>query len=128
MTVSASAARLAANTPSIAAAHFRTEADPYHPAHNPGGYLNLGTAENRLVWDLLAPRLTAGRPLVASDVHYAPLHGRYELRRALASLLERRFGDVSRAEVRRQCLRVGMGLVSELLADCREGVSPPAPR
>ncbi|HEV8562740.1 MAG TPA: aminotransferase class I/II-fold pyridoxal phosphate-dependent enzyme [Actinophytocola sp.] len=83
--VSRTAARLTANTPAIATAHFRAEADPYDPATNPGGYVNLGTAESRLTWDLLAPRLT--HALSSSDVHYGPLHGTDGLRTAIAALL-----------------------------------------
>src|SRR5262249_35588188 len=45
---------LAADVPVIAAAHFEAEADRYGP-DNPRGYVNLGTAENRLGWGLPAP-------------------------------------------------------------------------
>lgn len=85
--VSHQAARLVADSPSIAVAHFRAEADPYHPDHNPDGYLNLGTAENRLMWDLLEPAVTAPRTLRAEDMRYAPLHGSAPLRAATAELL-----------------------------------------
>lgn len=85
--VSSRAAALAARPPAIAAAHLRAEADPYHPTHNPGGYLNLGIAENRLVWDLLAPRLSEAREACEEDVRYGPLHGGPALRDATADLL-----------------------------------------
>lgn len=75
---------LAADVPVIAAAHFEAEADRYGP-DNPGGYVNLGTAENRLVWDLLAPRLRL-QPR-EHDIHYGPLYGTSELRTAIAKLL-----------------------------------------
>lgn len=75
---------LAADTPAIAAAHFEVEADAYGP-DNPGGYVNLGTADNRLVWDLLAPRLTL--PPRRVDVHYGLLYGTPELRTAIATVL-----------------------------------------
>jgi aspartate/methionine/tyrosine aminotransferase len=120
---------LAARSPSIAVAHFHAEADPYHPIRNPGGYLNLGTAENRLVWDLLAPRLSAARPLAASDVHYAPLHGTPELRRATAALLEQRW----HAPVDPESLVVVSGATAALdiaasaLCDPGEAIVVPAP-
>jgi 1-aminocyclopropane-1-carboxylate synthase 1/2/6 len=79
--------RLIGAAPPIAAAHFRAEARPYHPVHDPEGYLNLGTAENRLLWDLLEPLLTAPRPLTAADARYAPLYGTFELREATAAFL-----------------------------------------
>src|SRR5438445_13752829 len=72
--------RLVGETPPIAAAHFRAESRPYHPVDDPDGYLNLGTAENRLVWDLLAPLMTSARPVSAADTRYAPLHGTAALR------------------------------------------------
>jgi 1-aminocyclopropane-1-carboxylate synthase 1/2/6 len=75
---------LAADEPAIAAAHFEVEADAYGP-DNPGGYVNLGTADNRLVWDLLAPRLTV--PARQFDVHYGLLYGTPELRAAIAALM-----------------------------------------
>ncbi|WP_103354545.1 aminotransferase class I/II-fold pyridoxal phosphate-dependent enzyme [Amycolatopsis sp. CA-128772] len=83
------AAALAGRVPAIAAAHLRAEADPYHPVTNPGGFLNLGTAENRLVWDLLAGRVTAPRRLTPADVRYGPLHGTRKLREATAAQLSR---------------------------------------
>jgi 1-aminocyclopropane-1-carboxylate synthase 1/2/6 len=85
--VSERGATLAAETPQIAVAHFEAESDPYHPRRNPAGYVNLGTAENRLVWDLLAPALTAARPLVPSDTHYGPLYGTAPMREAVARFL-----------------------------------------
>lgn len=90
--VSRQAARLVAGTPAIAVAHFAAEADPYHPTDNPGGYVNLGTAENRLVWDMLAPRLRAPRAIEAADTRYAPLHGTQRMRDAVAGFLTRTRG------------------------------------
>ncbi|MDT0318298.1 aminotransferase class I/II-fold pyridoxal phosphate-dependent enzyme [Streptomyces millisiae] len=85
--VSRQAGRLVKASPPIAAAHFRAEADPYHPERNPGGYVNLGTAENRLVADLLAPRLAEAPPPDAATTRYAPLHGSARLREAIAGFL-----------------------------------------
>ena len=85
--VSRRAAALAAHAPTIAAAHLRVEHDPYDPQHNPGGYLNLGTAENRLVWDLLEPKVAGAREIGPQDVRYGALHGSSRLRAATAQLL-----------------------------------------
>ncbi|HEY2764323.1 MAG TPA: aminotransferase class I/II-fold pyridoxal phosphate-dependent enzyme [Pseudonocardiaceae bacterium] len=127
--VSQRAALLAAQSPAIATAHFRAQADPYHPEHNPGGYLNLGTAENRLVWDLLAPRLTATRPVRAEDTHYGPLHGTPALRTAIAAFL----GRCWRAEVDPDDLVVVSGatgaldVIASVLCDPGEAIIVPAP-
>jgi 1-aminocyclopropane-1-carboxylate synthase 1/2/6 len=84
--VSRAAARLAADPPAIATAHFLAEADPYHPSANPDGYINLGTAESRLMWDLLEPVLIAPRSIHPSDIRYGPLYGTETLRTAIAAL------------------------------------------
>jgi 1-aminocyclopropane-1-carboxylate synthase 1/2/6 len=92
VTVSGQAARLVADTPAIAVAHFAAEADPYHPQRNPDGYVNLGTAENRLTWDLLADRLRAPRSIGPADTRYGPLYGTEPMRTALAAFLTRTRG------------------------------------
>src|SRR5260370_34087996 len=83
---------LAARSPAIAGAHFRAEERPYHPDLDPGGYLNLGTAENRLLWDLLEPRLTTPRRLTAADIRYGLLYGTASAREAVAAFLTRTRG------------------------------------
>ncbi|MDT0307148.1 aminotransferase class I/II-fold pyridoxal phosphate-dependent enzyme [Streptomyces sp. DSM 44917] len=88
--ISRQSARLVADTPAIADAHFRAEAEPYDPRERPGGYLNLGTAENRLLWDVLRARLGELGAFTAwtEDVaRYAPLHGTPVLRERIAALL-----------------------------------------
>lgn len=87
--VSRTAARLAADPPAIATAHFLAEADPYHPSANPGGYINLGTAENKLMWDLLEPVMTAPQSIRPSDIYYGQLYGTEPLRAGIAALLGR---------------------------------------
>ncbi|ONK14143.1 aminotransferase class I/II-fold pyridoxal phosphate-dependent enzyme [Streptomyces sp. MP131-18] len=85
--ISRQSARLVADTPAIADAHFRAEAEPYHPRLRPGGYLNLGTAENRLLWDLVGARLAELPPPTEQTARYAPLHGAPALRERIAALL-----------------------------------------
>ncbi|MGW7319380.1 aminotransferase class I/II-fold pyridoxal phosphate-dependent enzyme [Streptomyces sp. NPDC054865] len=85
--ISRQAARLLADTPAIAEAHFRAEAEPYDARLRPDGYLNLGTAENRLLWDLLRDRLAALPPMTEATARYAPLHGTDVLRERIAALL-----------------------------------------
>jgi aspartate/methionine/tyrosine aminotransferase len=89
--ISAQSARLVGDEPAIARAHFIAEADPYRPGLRPAGYLNLGTAENRLVWDLLAgwftPDAANAFRATESDLRYAPLHGEPGLREAIAAHL-----------------------------------------
>jgi aspartate/methionine/tyrosine aminotransferase len=84
--------RLAADQPPIARAHFQAEADAFHHRRNPGGYVNLGTAENRLAWDLLAPMLSGPRRVSAADTRYGQLHGTPETRATIARFLSRTRG------------------------------------
>jgi aspartate/methionine/tyrosine aminotransferase len=87
--VSRRAQQLTANPPPIAVAHFQAEARPYDPVRDPDGYLNLGTAENRLLWDVLEPRLAGPRPVQASDIRYALAYGTAGFRAAVAGFLSR---------------------------------------
>lgn len=85
--LSARARRLVGSPSKLVLAHVEASSDPYDAQRNPGGYVNLGTAENHLVFDLLEPRLAAARQVDAMDTHYGPLHGTAEMRDTTARLL-----------------------------------------
>ncbi len=129
MNMSCQAGRLVARSPVIADAHFRAEADPYDLDQNPTGYINLGTAENQLMRDVLAPRLNAPRRVTAEDVRYAPLHGTATLREAVAAFLSRCW----RADVDPEDLMVVSGataaldIVASALCDPGQAILVPAP-
>ncbi len=76
----------------IFASHQICAQDLYDPIENPHGYLNLGTAENRLVWNLLEPKLNAACQSEEADSHYGPIHGHPALHSAMSKFLERSFG------------------------------------
>lgn len=123
------AARLAeAGTPAIAAAHFQAEARPYHPVRDPDGYLNLGTAENRLLWDLLEPKLTAPRKMTAADTRYAPLHGTAEFREAIGAFLARTHGEIDPEDLIVVAgASAALDIAASALCDPGEGIVVPAP-
>lgn len=127
--LSRQARRLIDHPPAIADAHFLAEADPYHPQRNPAGYINLGTAENRLMWDLLEPRLRTRRGVTEQDTRYAPLHGTAALREAIAALLSRCW----HAEVNPEHLVVVSGataaldIIASALCDPGQAIAVPAP-
>lgn len=127
--VSRRAARLTAESPIIATAHFRAQANPYHPEHSPDGYVNLGTAENRLVWDLLAPRLTAARSIRAEDTHYGPLHGTAALRAEIAALLAQSWRTVVDPEdlVVVSGATGALDIIASVLCDPGDAIIVPAP-
>jgi aspartate/methionine/tyrosine aminotransferase len=116
---------LAAEEPVIATAHFEVEADRYGP-DNPGGYVNLGTAENRLVWDLLAPRLST--PPRQRDVHYGLLYGTAELRAAIAGLLSPVWPGVDPEDlVVVSGATAALDILASTLCDPGEAIVVPAP-
>jgi len=110
-------------------AHFDCLRDPYDATTNPDGFVNFGTAENHLVWDLVAPRLAAAPPLVEADAHYAPMQGTEAFRAALARYLS----ALIACPVAAQSLVVAAGcsaLVEALgfaLADAGDAFVIPAP-
>lgn len=129
MTLSTRAQRLVAEPSPLVTAHFEAAVDPYHPRSNPNGYVNLGTAQNHLVWDLLKPIVRAPRPLTASDVCYHPLHGMAALRTAVAEFL----GRIHRASVDPEDLVMVAGASAALdilayaLCEPGDGIVVPTP-
>ncbi|MFJ5305303.1 aminotransferase class I/II-fold pyridoxal phosphate-dependent enzyme [Streptomyces sp. NPDC088350] len=125
--VSRQAARLVDGSPAIAEAHFRAEASPYHPRLRPDGWLNLGTAENRLVQDLHTG--PPPRPLTARDTRYAPLYGTPDLRAHIA----RHLTDLGDRPVDPEDLVVVAGataaldVVATALCDPGEAIVVPTP-
>lgn len=127
--VSQQAGRLVSGGPAIANAHFVAESRPYHPTLRPDGYLNLGSGENRLVWDLLADRVAGRRPLQDTDTHYAPLYGTPELRERIADLLTPVCGHTVDPE---DLVVVGgataaLDVIASALCDPGEAIVVPAP-
>ena len=116
--------------PAYADAHTERIADRYHPEQNPDGYLGLCVAENKLVWDLLAPRFRAPRDLPAASLDYDDMIGNQEFRGRLSRFMGRTFlgrtFDPSQIAV-----VAGAGSVLELLfgviADTGDGVLVPTP-
>lgn len=84
--------RLSRHDPFLVKAHFRCADDPYEPETNPGGYVNLGTAENLIVFDLLEPLLTQAQEICEPDTHYNELHGAGFFREVIARFLSKRAG------------------------------------
>lgn len=127
--VSRQASRLVGEAPAIAVAHFAAEADPYDPGANPAGYVNLGTAENRLTWDLLAPRLRATRHVGPGDTRYGPLFGTERMRERTATLLGRIWGaPVAAADlVVVSGATAALDLIATALCDPGEAIAVPVP-
>lgn len=133
MRLSRRAAALVTDAPPLVTAHFVAAAEPFHPREKPGGYVNFGTAENYLLWDLLGPKLRSPRPVREADTHYQPLYGTAELRAAIARLLTRTRGLAPAAAVDPDDLVLTGGASAALdilaysLCEPGEGIVLPSP-
>lgn len=111
--------------------HFLRQRDPYEASGNPDGYIGLAVAENKLVWDLVRPRLQAPRPgLSHKDICYDRWIGCDGFRGLLAAFMGRRI--LGRAvDPAHLAVLAGAGSVLEILffalADGGEGVLVPTP-
>lgn len=91
--VSRRAHQLIKGEPFLVKAHFDSELDRFHLEHNPDGYINLGTAENHLLWDLLAPKINEIQYRDSRTTHYDYLFGSSSFRSAVAKYLQRHSKD-----------------------------------
>lgn len=85
--ISKRASRWGSETELLVTAHYRCAEDPYDTSSNPNGYVNLGTAENHLLFDIIATHLREAAVIVESDAHYNELYGVLFLREAVADFL-----------------------------------------
>jgi len=110
--------------------HFRRAAEGYDPVARPDGYISLCIAENKLVADLLLPKMAACRAVPASALGYDTMTGSLAFRRPLARFMGRTF--LGRAPLPEQvAVLAGAGSVLEILlhalADPGDGVLVPTP-
>ncbi len=71
--------------------HFARVGEPFEAATRPDGYIPLCIAENRLVWDLLAPKMAACRDVPPRALCYDIMSGALDFRRRLARFMGRAF-------------------------------------
>ena len=110
--------------------HFERSDDAWHPERNPDGYIGLCIAENKLMFDVLGPKMARCRELDAESMGYDSMIGSSDFRQTLAVFLSRTF--IGR-QVDPEHLAVlnGVGSVLELLfyalCDPDDGVLVPTP-
>lgn len=96
--------------------YFQCKISPYDPVNAPDGYINFGTAENYLLWDLLEPKAAEVSGLTEVDSHYGDLHGKACFRRAIAQLFSKRAGrNISPDHI---VTAAGTTAILEILAFC----------
>lgn len=110
--------------------HFRRLAEPYDAEQRPGGYIPLCVAENKLVHDLLLPKLGAAREVPPRVLGYDAMTGSLAFRERLARFMSQRvLGRPIHAH--QLAVLAGAGSVLELLfhviADPGDGVLVPTP-
>jgi aspartate/methionine/tyrosine aminotransferase len=116
--------------PPYLAAHFEHRNDRWSPT-NRDGYIGLCVAENKLVWDLLRPRLSAARDGLPHDaICYDEMTGSRRFREQLSAFMGRTFlGREFPAE--QIAVLAGTGSVLEILfhniADPGDAVLVPTP-
>jgi aspartate/methionine/tyrosine aminotransferase len=84
--------QLRQHDPFLVKAHFACAEDPFEPDTNPAGFVNFGTAENLIGFDLVKPLLEASQEIRGNDTHYNELHGAGFFRKAIAEFLAGRAG------------------------------------
>ncbi|MCP3990414.1 MAG: aminotransferase class I/II-fold pyridoxal phosphate-dependent enzyme [Actinomycetia bacterium] len=110
--------------------HFERSEDAWHPERNPDGYIAFCIAENKLMFDVLGPKIAQSRELDSESLGYDSMVGSSDFRQAIAAFLSRTF--IGR-EIDAEHLAVlnGVGSVLELLfyviCDPGDGVLVPTP-
>ncbi len=111
--------------------HLERLDDHYDAETNPDGYIGLCVAENKLVWDLLRPKLTAARPSLPHDaICYDEMIGSRCFREQLSTFMGRAFlkREFDPAHI---AVMAGTGSVLEILfhniADSGDAVLVPTP-
>ncbi|MDH3538463.1 MAG: aminotransferase class I/II-fold pyridoxal phosphate-dependent enzyme [Acidimicrobiia bacterium] len=117
-------------TPAYIEAHYDLVDDSWDPASNLEGYVSMCIAENKLVWDLLAPKMAASRDVPARVTGYDAMVGAWSFRQALARFLGTHLLGRS-VEAEHVLVLAGAGSVLETLfyavADPGEGILIPTP-
>lgn len=78
-------------TPPYLREHFARRGDPWHPERNPGGYVAMCVAENKLLADLLLPKMAECRDVPPEVLGYDDMVGSLPFRRRLARFMGRSF-------------------------------------
>ncbi|NNL96649.1 MAG: aminotransferase class I/II-fold pyridoxal phosphate-dependent enzyme, partial [Acidimicrobiia bacterium] len=117
-------------TPRYIDEHFARVEDRWDADAHPDGYVSMCIAENKLVWDLLGPKLAAGREVPSRVVEYDAMVGTASFREALAIFLERHIVG-RQIDPDHVIALAGAGTVLEMLfytiADPGEGILVPTP-
>lgn len=110
--------------------HFERLGDGWHLETRPDGYVSMCIAENKLMWDLLVPKLAQHRDVPPRVLGYDRMIGSLDFREKLSTFMGRTFlgRDVDPEHI---AVLSGAGSVIELLfyalADPGDGILVPTP-
>lgn len=110
--------------------HFDRREGAYDAISNPDGYVALCLAENKLVWDLLRPKMLESRDIPHSAICYDEMIGSDRFRTQLAGFMGRTFLGRSLDPARVIVLAGGGSVLEALfyaLGDPGDGVLVPTP-
>lgn len=108
--------RLLKETPPLVKAHMECALNPYEAQQKPDGYINFGTAENKVLEEKMLALLNKSHGFKASDLHYNSQEGGLEFRQALQKHLSPIVG-IS-LEAKDLAVASGASAVLEMLSMC----------
>ena len=114
-------------------AWYRHHQNPYHSLNNPDGIINLGTAENRVLFDAIQKKLGSINLGEMSEdyTHYCKLSGTDPFRQKLSVFFNKFMTPIEKINADDVIVMNGCGTIIEQLGvaicDEGEGVLIPAP-
>ncbi|KAI8827180.1 pyridoxal phosphate-dependent transferase [Fimicolochytrium jonesii] len=107
--------------------------NPYHPTENPQGIVNLGTAENHLMFPEMLEKLNSPgiRKVTADDLKYGSKTGSHRLRTEIASFFNRHLRPVIPLDADHLTVHAGCTAVlcniAQVLLNPGDGIMIPSP-
>ncbi|KAJ3279896.1 hypothetical protein HK104_001086 [Borealophlyctis nickersoniae] len=106
--------------------------NPFHAETNKNGIINLGTAENKIMAEVMLDKLNSlSQPFTLDTLQYGNMYGSHPLRAAIAALITKGFHTVEPVEAEHVFVVNGAGSavnnLTMVLCDEGEAVMIPAP-
>lgn len=108
--------KLLKETPPLVKAHIECALSPYDANSRPDGYINFGTAENKVLEDKMLALLNSKHSFKPSDLHYNGQEGSLEFRQSLQRHLNPVFG--TELEAADLAVASGASAILEMLSMC----------
>jgi aspartate/methionine/tyrosine aminotransferase len=108
--------KLLKETPPLVKAHIECALNPFDAKLSPDGFINFGTAENKVLENKMLARMNESHAFKVSDLHYNSQEGSLEFRQAL----QRHLAPVLGVDLEAKNLAVASGAsaILEMLSMC----------